>query len=105
MTGSRPLNIEPVQRRLRAIEDRLDELGQLGVLPVQRLRDEWVIRSAVERVLIELVEYATQINTQLVAASGKLPAVSYKESFTAAAKAGVLPAELAARMAPFGQPA
>jgi uncharacterized protein YutE (UPF0331/DUF86 family) len=100
MTGAQPLNALAVQRRLRAIEDRLDELGQLGEVPVQRLRDDWLVRAAVERVLIELVEHATQINTQVVAASGKLPATSYKESFGAASKAGVIPAELAARIAP-----
>jgi uncharacterized protein YutE (UPF0331/DUF86 family) len=69
MTGPQPLNSQAVQRRLRAIEDRLDDLRQLGEAPVQRLRGRMG------------------------------DSLSYKESFAAAAKVGAIPAELAARMA------
>jgi uncharacterized protein YutE (UPF0331/DUF86 family) len=59
-----------------------------------------LIRAAVERVLTQLVELASQINTHVVAVSGKIPPAEYRESFAAAAKVGALSADLAAKIAP-----
>jgi uncharacterized protein YutE (UPF0331/DUF86 family) len=100
MTDDRGPNAETVQRRLIAIRERLDELQQVGDVSADRLRADWLVRAAVERVLTQLVELAAQINTHIVTASGKVPPAEYRESFTAAAKLGALPADLAARIAP-----
>jgi uncharacterized protein YutE (UPF0331/DUF86 family) len=100
VTSRLELNAESVQRRLVAIRERLDELGQLGDVTAHRLGEDWLIRAAVERVLTQLVELASQINTHVVAVSGKIPPAEYRESFAAAAKVGALSADLAAKIAP-----
>jgi uncharacterized protein YutE (UPF0331/DUF86 family) len=56
-------------------------------------------RAAVERVLTQLVELAAQVNTHIVAVSGKVPPAEYRESFVAAAEVGALPSDLAAKIA------
>lgn len=100
MTDRPALNTESVQRRLVAIDERLDELRQLGDVTVESFADDWLVRAAAERVLTQLVELAAQINTHVVAASGQVPPTEYRESFSAAAKVGTLSPELAAKIAP-----
>lgn len=100
MSQSASLNAESVQRRLRAIRDRLDELNRLGTVSVDRLTDDWLIRAATERVLTQLVELAVHINTHIVTSSGGLPPADYRQSFTAAADVGAISADLAAKIAP-----
>jgi uncharacterized protein YutE (UPF0331/DUF86 family) len=100
MTKGPVLNTEAVQRRLVAISERLDELGQLGDLTADRLAEDWLVRAAVERVLTQLVELAAQINTHVVAAFGTVPPTEYRESFGAAAKIGAISTGLAAKIGP-----
>jgi uncharacterized protein YutE (UPF0331/DUF86 family) len=100
MTHYPELNVESVQRRLVAIRERLDELRQLEAVTADRLREDWLTRAAVERVLTQLVELAAQVNTHIVAVSGKVPPAEYRESFVAAAEVGALPSDLAAKIAP-----
>lgn len=59
-----------------------------------------MLRAAVERALTQLVELAAQINTHVVTTAGIVPPSGYRESFAAAAEAGVLPLDLATRIAP-----
>jgi uncharacterized protein YutE (UPF0331/DUF86 family) len=100
MTHHPELNVESVQRRLVAIRERLDELRQLEGITADRLGEDWLTRAAVERVLTQLVELAAQVNTHIVAVSGKVPPAEYRESFIAAAEVGALPSDLAAKIAP-----
>lgn len=82
------LNRDTVQRRLRAMREHVDELGRLGEVTPERLRRDWMVRAAAERVLIQLVELAVQINTHIVSAAGKLPPSGYRDSFAAATEIG-----------------
>jgi uncharacterized protein YutE (UPF0331/DUF86 family) len=100
MTRPPELNAASVQRRLVAIRGRLDELQQLEGVTADRLREDWLTRAAVERVLTQLVELAAQVNTHIVAVSNKVPPAEYRESFIAAADVGALPPDLAAKIAP-----
>jgi uncharacterized protein YutE (UPF0331/DUF86 family) len=100
MTTPAALNTESVQRRLVAINERLDELRQLGDVTVDRLTEDWLVRAAAERVLTQLVELAAQINTHVVTAFGNVPPAEYRESFAAAAKIGALTTGLAAKIGP-----
>jgi uncharacterized protein YutE (UPF0331/DUF86 family) len=100
MSPRRSIDPASVQRRLRAIRERLDELSQLGPVTADRLSGDWLVRAATERVLTQLVELAVHINTHLVSASGKVPPVDYRQSFAAAAEIGAIPADLAAKIAP-----
>ena len=100
MTSHPKLNVESVQRRLVAIRERLDELRQLDEITADLLGGDWLTRAAVERVLTQLVELAAQVNTHIVAVSGKVPPAEYRESFIAAAEVGALPSGLAAKIAP-----
>jgi uncharacterized protein YutE (UPF0331/DUF86 family) len=100
MTEPSALNAESVQRRLVALRERLDELGQLGDITADRLEKDWMVRAAVERVLTQLVELAAQINTHIVTAAGNVPPTEYRESFAAAAEVGAISTELAAKIGP-----
>jgi uncharacterized protein YutE (UPF0331/DUF86 family) len=100
MTERATLNADSVQRRLLAIRERLDELGQLGSVTAEGLRADWLLRAAVERVLTQLVEFAAQVNSHIVAASGKVPPAGYRDTFAAVRDVGALSDELARRIAP-----
>lgn len=100
MTDQPALNVESVQRRLVAIDERLDELKQLGDVTVDRLSQDWLVRAAAERVLTQLIELAAQINSHVVTASGNTPPTAYRASFAAAADVGVLSDDLAAKIEP-----
>lgn len=99
MTPGR-LDPEVVQRRLREIRVQIDRLDELGDLDAARLRSDWIVAAAVERLLIAAVDLAVEVNTHLVVAAGRVPPQDYRSSFGGAAEAGWLPRELAERLAP-----
>ena len=96
----RRLDPETVEARLRLMRDLLDDLVALGPVPGQRLRDERLLRHAIERILTQLVELAAGINSHIVAVTlGHAPR-THRDSFTDAARAGVIKEELAAMLTP-----
>ena len=97
-----PRRLEPsiLHVRLREIRRLLDDLDELGEVTAERLRRERVIRHAVERILIALVDLAVSINSHVAAARLDRAPLEYAESFRAAAEAGVIPDDLAGDLAP-----
>ena len=94
------LEPEVVQRRLRELRVQLDRLDELGEVDAERLRGDWILAAAVERVLTTLVELALDVNAHVAVADGRLPPEDYRTSFFRAADAGWLAHELAERLAP-----
>jgi uncharacterized protein YutE (UPF0331/DUF86 family) len=89
-----------VQERLRHMRDLLADLDRIGDVAVERLTSDRIIRHAVERIITQLVDLAVSINSHVVAVvRGQVPS-TYRESFGAAAQAGMISAELAAELAP-----
>lgn len=69
----RELDRDVVTARLQLIQDLLANLASLGEIDAQRLNADWILRSAVERVLTQLVDAAVSINGHLAAALLGLP--------------------------------
>jgi uncharacterized protein YutE (UPF0331/DUF86 family) len=95
-----PVDENVVGARLRLLWQLLDDLEAAGDVTVERLETDRLLRHAVERILTQLVEVAVSINSHVAGSlTGRSPA-TYRESFGAAADAGVISAELAAELAP-----
>ena len=85
--------------RLGLMRELLADLDSVGEVDARRLRDDRLTRHAVERILTRLVDLAVSINSHVAASAGKTPS-SYRESFHAAAAAGLINVDLAQRLAP-----
>ena len=87
---------EVVSRKLSQLETYLTELRRhLG----RPLPDSGDARYAVERLVQLVVEVLADLVSHLLAEAGAPPAATYRDLFTAAGAAGLLPAELARRLA------
>jgi len=89
-----------VHAKLRLMRQLLDDLDSVGAVDRAAIEQDRMLRHAVERILIQLVELSAGVNAHLAAAGLGVGAVSYRESFLPAARAGVLPQQLAERLAP-----
>lgn len=94
------LDAAMVQAKLRSMRELLDDLDAAGDVDRSRLQDDRMLRHAVERVLTQLVELATGINSHLAAARLGRGAATYREAFDLAVRVGALPADLAQRLTP-----
>jgi uncharacterized protein YutE (UPF0331/DUF86 family) len=91
---------EPVlQAKLGLIGQLVDDLDAVAVTP-ERLKDDRMVRYAVERILVQLVDLAVSINGHVAAVRiGRGPA-DYRESFALAARARAITADLAGQLSP-----
>ena len=97
-----PRRLDPalIGAKLRAMRRLLDELDRLGAVDAERLGREFTTQLVVERVVPQLVDLAAAINAHVLAVeTGEVPA-DVRRSFGAAARAGLLSADLAERLAP-----
>lgn len=94
------LDPEVVQRRLALLREVLADLRGVGHVSIDELIENRVLRRAVERMLMLLVDTAVSINTHLAAASGRTVPPTYRESFLALADLGVLDVDAARELAP-----
>ncbi len=91
---------EPVlQAKLALIRQLVDDLDAVGVTP-ERLKDDRMVRYAVERILTQLVDLAVSVNGHVAAVRiGRGPA-DYRESFALAARSGAITPDLARQLSP-----
>lgn len=97
-----PPDLDPdvIHAKLSAIRELLDDLDSAGEITAGRLAEERILRHAVERILTQLVDLAVGINGHVsTALLGRAP-TDYRESFACASEAGILPEDLAERLAP-----
>lgn len=100
MTTPRRLDWRAIAPKLRALDQLLGQLAELGTFDEERLLQEHVNALAAERILTLLVDLAFAVNSHVsVAESGQAPD-SYAESFTLAGRAGMISEELAAALRP-----
>ncbi len=88
-----------VVSRLDLITRLLVDLESVGEVSPQRLQDDRLLRHAIERILSQLVELAVSINSHIVVARQGSAPTTYRQSFLDVGAIGVLPAQLAARLA------
>jgi len=101
-TRAAPLYLDgrELRARLRRIRELLGAVPALGRLDPPRLVDEPVTALAAERLLTVLVDLAFACNRDVaIGVLGRAP-VGYPESFDLAAQAGLISADLAARLRP-----
>lgn len=91
---------EVVRRKLSHLHGYLQELERHRAITYEQYLALGGPRREVERLLQLLVEAAVDINVHLVTELGGAPPGDYHSSFLDAARQGVLPAELASRLAP-----
>jgi len=96
----RDLDADVIQARLRLVNELLSDLRAAGPITEVRLEEDRMLRHAVERILSQLVEIAVAVNGHVAAALLGAAPVSYRQSFSLAAKAGLIDKELAHRLEP-----
>ncbi|CAN5295548.1 DUF86 domain-containing protein [soil metagenome] len=95
-----PLRPESIQKRLVEIRALLDVLQRHTDATGGELRGDLERRLVVERALQQVVDLAVKVNAHVVTSAGAPPPADYHTSFAAAATAGLIDGELAARLAP-----
>lgn len=95
-----PIRPEVIQRKLGTIIDNLQALLPLKGMPLETYRKDLFRRKATERLLQELIEAAIDINTHLILQQGYDAPEDYYQSFIKSGEIGLLPQELAQRLAP-----
>jgi uncharacterized protein YutE (UPF0331/DUF86 family) len=94
----REFDPEVAQRRLRMLEELLDDLASIGDVDRARLVEDRLLRHAVERILTQLVELAVSVNSHVAATYvGQAPA-DYRSSFDLAVSAGLIDGDLSKRL-------
>lgn len=89
---------ELILKKLEQMKELLAELGKLLATPLERFADDLKTIRAAERNFELVVEVASDINTQLLLDAGKKTPDTYKGSFIALKKEGVISAELTAML-------
>lgn len=96
----RRLDPESVTAKLRLMDPLVRRLGEFGGVTGDELRADLDRRLVAERLLTLLVETAAAVNGHIAGATGGPVPEDYRASFRAAASAGAIPGELAARLEP-----
>lgn len=94
----RRLDPDGVTQKLELMRDALDVLEEVAEVDADKLRDDRIVRGAVERYLMLLVDQAVAVNLHLSGALGGETRRDYASSFRAAADVGVVSDELADRL-------
>jgi len=95
----RRLDPDGVTQKLELMRDALDVLEEVGAVDVARLREDRIVRGAVERYLMLVVDRAVAVNLHLSGALGGETRRDDASSFRAAAEVGVMSQDLAERLA------
>lgn len=91
---------ELVRRKLSHLHGYLEELEAFRGISAEEYTRKGGPRRSVERLLQLVVEVAVDVNVHLVTELTGTPPGDYRASFSEAASCGVLPRELADRLAP-----
>ncbi|MFH1436513.1 MAG: DUF86 domain-containing protein [Pseudomonadota bacterium] len=95
-----PLDREVIRRKLAVIAENLGDLGPIAGMTEQEYGGDVYKRKATERLLQELVEAAIDINTHIIVDTGHAAPDDYYSSFIKAGELNIIPADLAAKLAP-----
>lgn len=96
----RAFSADVVTMRLALMHELLADLDAIGDVDTSRLRRERITRRALERVLTQLVDLATDINAHVAATHGGTVTTEYRATFDAAVQVGLLGGDLAERLKP-----
>jgi len=99
MTPRKP-DWRSLRAKLRQIRQLLDDLRELGPFDVTRLRTDRTATLAAERILTLVVDLAFAMNSHVAVCVLERAPDTYADSFTLAAEAKMIGAELAAALLP-----
>lgn len=94
------VDVSVVRRKLRKLEEYVDQLSRLQPESFEAYKASVLHRRAIERLLQLLVEVASDINTHVLVSLGSPPPDDYYDGFIRMGASGVIPQELARRLAP-----
>jgi uncharacterized protein YutE (UPF0331/DUF86 family) len=94
------LDADLVRRKAAAISRNLDALEVIDGIDLDAYRSDLFRKKGTERLLQETIEAAVDANLHILRTLGAATPADYYESFIALGDAGVIPAELAKRLAP-----
>lgn len=94
----REFDADVVQARLSLASGLLEDLRGLGAVTAGRLEHDRMLRHAIERILVQLVELSVSINSHVaVTLLGEAPD-DYRSSFELVERAGAIHTDLADRL-------
>jgi uncharacterized protein YutE (UPF0331/DUF86 family) len=96
----RELDGESIVAKIRAMRRLLDQLMALGPVDRQRFEEDFGAQLVAERVVSQLVDLAAAINTHVATVELHEAPHDLTQSFTLAARAGLIDKQLAEALAP-----
>lgn len=94
------LDADLIRRKLAAMTRKLDQLAAVEGMALERYRSDPFRVKGTEKLLQETVEAAVDANLHLLRSEGAAVPGDYYESFLALGRCGVIPMDLAERLAP-----
>ena len=92
--------LDVVVRKVSNIKKYLKQLEKNANVDLDDYKEDFERQLIVERLMHLLIESAIDINMHLVVSDGQPPPETYRDSFLAMAKIGVISSELATEIAP-----
>ena len=97
------MDVTPIVKRLQRINDAIRALNHLGQVERETFVHDPFLIAAAERQFQVAIQAALDIGSMLLAEHGESPPQTYGEIFDSLASAGILPADLARRLAPMAR--
>lgn len=95
-----PVDKDILRRKLSVITENLEALMPIVKLGIEEYFDDLYMRKASERLLQELIEAATDINTHIIVQTGHDAPDDYYESFIRLGELKIINPELSRKLAP-----
>ncbi|MGQ7297889.1 type VII toxin-antitoxin system HepT family RNase toxin [Quadrisphaera sp. KR29] len=92
-----PPRLDPlsVQAKLALMAELVEDLDAVGAVGGGRLLEDRLLRRAVERMLMQVVDRAASVCSHVVSSRGTSPPTSYRGAFDAASTLGLVDEQLA----------
>jgi len=94
------INKDIVLSKLLKIKNYIQELKALSGINFEEYKRDFIKKRAVERLILLLVEVATDINSYVIVEIGKNPPTDYYDSFIKAIEIGLISKQLGEKLAP-----
>lgn len=94
------INKDIILRKLLKIKKYIQELKTFSNIAFEEYKTAFIKKRAVERLILLLVEVATDINSYVIVEIGKNPPTDYYDSFIKAIEIGLISKQLGEKLAP-----
>jgi len=94
------INKDLVLSKLLKIKKYIQELKTFSNITFEEYKRDFIKKRAVERLILLLVEVATDINSYVIVEIGKNPPTDYYDSFIKAIEIGLISKQLGEKLAP-----